>query len=32
MGLTEILKKQGFTDEQIKAIMDDLAENKLYVS
>ena len=32
MGLKDILKKQGFTDEQIKAVMDDLAENKLYVS
>ncbi len=32
MGLREILKKQGFTDEQIKAIMDDLAEHDLHVS
>lgn len=32
MGLKEILKKQGYTDEQIKAIMDEMATNELYVS
>lgn len=32
MGLKEILKKQGCTDEQIKAIMDAMSENRLHVS
>lgn len=32
MDLKAILKKQGYTDEQIKAVMDELAANKLYVS
>lgn len=32
MGLKEMLKKQGYTDEQIKAIMDGMAENKLHIS
>lgn len=32
MGLKEILKKQGYTDEQIKAIMDEMATNNLHVS
>ncbi len=32
MDLKAILKKQGYTDEQIKAVMDELATNKLYVS
>ncbi len=32
MDLRAILKKQGFTDDQIKAIMDEMSANKLYVS
>lgn len=32
MGLKDILKKQGLTDEQIKAVMENLAASKLYVS
>ncbi len=32
MGLMEILKNLGYTDEQIKAITDAMAENKLHVS
>lgn len=32
MSLKEILKKQGYTDEQIKMVMDEMATNKLYVS
>lgn len=32
MDLRAILKKQGYTDEQIKAIMDEMSANKLYVS
>lgn len=32
MDLKAILKAQGYTDEQIKTIMDELAANKLYVS
>lgn len=32
MDLRAILKKQGFTDDQIKAIMDEMSVNKLYVS
>lgn len=32
MDLKAILKKQGYTDDQIKIIMDELAANKLYVS
>ena len=32
MGLKEILKKQGYTDEQIKAILDEMAANKVHVS
>ncbi len=32
MDLRTILKKQGFTDDQIKAVMDEMSANKLYVS
>ncbi len=32
MDLRAILKKQGFTDDQIKAVMDEMSANKLYVS
>lgn len=32
MDLKEILKKQGYTDEQIKAIMDAMSENGLHIS
>lgn len=32
MGLKEILKNLGYTDEQIKTVMDAMAENKLHVS
>lgn len=32
MDLKAILKKQGYTDEQIKAVMDEMSANKLYVS
>lgn len=32
MGLQEILKKQGLTDEQIKAIMDGMRENKIFTA
>ncbi len=32
MGLKEILKNLGYTDDQIKAVMDAMAENKLHVS
>lgn len=32
MDLRAILKKQGFTDDQIKAVMDEMSTNKLYVS
>ncbi len=32
MDLRAILKKQGYTDEQIKAVMDEMAANRLYVS
>lgn len=32
MDLKTILKKQGYTDEQTKAVMDELSANKLYVS
>lgn len=32
MDLKAILKEQGYTDEQIKAITDAMAKNKLYVS
>lgn len=32
MGLKEILKHMGFTDEQIQSVMDGLTENKLYIS
>lgn len=32
MGLKEILKNLGYTDEQIKAVIDAMTENKLHVS
>lgn len=32
MGLKEILKNLGYTDEQIKTVMDAMTENKLHVS
>ena len=32
MDLKAILKKQGYTDEQIKAVMDEMSANRLYVS
>lgn len=32
MGLKEILRKLGYTDEQIKAVTDAMSENKLHVS
>lgn len=32
MGLKELLKKLGYTDEQIKGITDAMSENKLHVS
>lgn len=32
MDLEKILKEQGYTDEQIKAILDAMAANKLHVS
>ncbi len=32
MGLKEMLKNLGYTDEQIKTIIDAMAENKLHVS
>lgn len=32
MDLEQILKEQGYTDEQIKAILDAMAAGKLYVS
>lgn len=32
MGLKEILKKQGYTDEQIQAVEDAMKENGIYVS
>jgi len=32
MDLKAILKKQGYTDEQIKAVMDEMSANKLFVS
>ena len=31
MGLKEILKNLGYTDEQIKAVIDAMTENKLHV-
>lgn len=32
MDLKKILKEQGYTDEQIKAVLDAMAANKLHVS
>lgn len=32
MGLKEILKNLGYTDEQIKAVIDAMTENRLHVS
>lgn len=32
MDLEQILKEQGYTEAQIKAILDAMADNKLYVS
>lgn len=32
MGLKEILKSRGYTDEQIQKIMDDMKENGIHTS